>query len=229
MGLEMVLSKSARPESQQAILHASLLQRRAELRNGWQHLISVECLKRVGCASAKVSSFLSGEDSFRDWQTGLFSQWTDCDASLPACLLSIGVGENIGWRTSTALPAALSCADFKRLSVKDRLEALSVRYRCPFNIAVESESEIAEELLRQLMVADRAKLEAEAEFEVNDVLLKLNLTAVRARVNHDLRFLDAQNYYYELPQRSLVRFQRSPHLLAAWLCLYAQLLCAPDW
>jgi hypothetical protein len=61
------------------------------------------------------------------------------------------------------------------------------------------------------------------------VLLKLNLVGIRAMIIRDLRFLDALNYFYELPKRSLTRLQASPRLLALWLCIYAQLLCAPDW
>jgi hypothetical protein len=229
MDLETGPSKHARPDSRRAILHAGLRRRRAELREGWQGLITVECLKQLGPTAAKVASFLSGQDAFHDWQTAAALQWTDCDASLPECLISIGVGENIACRPSAAKPNALSGADFKKLSGRGRVQALRVRYRCPLNIGAESEPEIAEELLWQLMVADRAKLEAERGFEVDDVLLKLNLTAIYARMRRDLRFLDALSYFYELPQRSLARLRRNPHFLAAWLCLYAQLLCAPDW
>ena len=228
MGLETAASKSARPDSHQAILYAALFQRRAQLRNGWQRFITLECLKELGSTAAKVSSLLSGEDASRDWQTCAVVQWTECDASLAECLISIGVGEDIVCRPSTAAPSALTCADLKGFSSKDR-EVLCVRYRCPLNIGAESESEIAEELLRQLMVADRIKLEEQADFEVDEVLLKLNLIAVRAWVCRDLRFLDALNYFYELPQRSLARFQRNPQLLAAWLCIYARLLSATEW
>jgi hypothetical protein len=229
MGLETAASKSAQPDGRRAILRAGLLERRMELRNGWQRLIPLACLEQLGSAAAKVSSVLSGRDAFHDWQPAAALQWTECDRSLPDCLISIGVGETIPCRLSAVAAAGLSSAEFTRLSSRDRVDALRVRYRCPLNIGAESESEVAEELLRQLMVADRPKLEAEAEFEVDDVLLKLNLAAVRARANHDLRFLDALNYFYELPQRSLARLQRSPHLLAAWLCIYAQLLCSPEW
>jgi hypothetical protein len=229
MALETGSSKSAPPDSRRAILQAGLLRRRAELRTGWHGLVTAECLKHLGSTAAKVVSFLSGQDAFRDWQTEPGVQWVNCDASLQECLISIGVGENIACWGSTAGPTALSCADLKKLPVKHRVEALCVRYRCPLNIGAESESQIAEELLRQLMVADRLKLEAEVEFDVDDVLLKLNLTAVCARMKSDVRFLDALNYFYELPQRSLARLQRNPSLLASWLCIYAQLLCAPDW
>jgi hypothetical protein len=97
------------------------------------------------------------------------------------------------------------------------------------NIGAASEFEVAEELLRQLMVPDRAKLQAGEEFDVDMVLLKVNLVGIRAMVTRDLRFLDALNYFYELPQRSLTRIRANPRLHAFWLCIYAQLLCTPEW
>src|SRR5260370_1327526 len=90
--------------------------------------------------------------------------------------------------------------------------------------SLESMSSVAKELLRQLMVPDRAKLEAGDEFDVDMVLLKLNLVGIRAMITRDLRFLDALNYFYELPRRSLARMRTSPRFLASWLCVYAQLL-----
>jgi hypothetical protein len=78
-------------------------------------------------------------------------------------------------------------------------------------------------------VQDRSKLEAGAEFDVDMVLLKLNLVGIRAMISRDLRYLDALNYFYELPRRSLKRMRANPRLLVFWLCLYAQLLCTPDW
>jgi hypothetical protein len=227
MDLRMGASKSVPPDRRQAILHHGLLKRRAELRRNWRSLITPECLEQLGATSAKVSSFLSGPDAFQDWRTG--PQWTHCYATLAECLIAIGLGETIAYDASTEEPPVLSCVEFKRLSTQARVQALSVRYRCPRNIGVESESELAEELLRQLMVRDRTKLKAGSEFEAEDVLLKLNLVAVCAGVKRDLRLLDALNYYYELPHRSLARLRRNPQLLAAWLCIYAQLLCTSEW
>jgi len=97
------------------------------------------------------------------------------------------------------------------------------------NIGTASEFDVAEELLRQLMVPDRAKLEAGEEFDVDIVLLKLNLVGIRAMITRDLRSLDALNYFYELPHRSLARMRASPRSVALWLCIYAQLLSVPDW
>jgi hypothetical protein len=133
------------------------------------------------------------------------------------------------YQASDMSPSRLLPVDLNKLSSSERFKALSDRYRCPLNIGLPSESDVAEELLRQLMVQDRVKLEAGADFDVHLVLLKLNLVGIRALITRDLRFLDALNYFYELPHRSLVRLQTSPRLLASWLCVYAQLLCTPDW
>jgi hypothetical protein len=225
----MAASRFAQRDSSRTILRLGLLRRRAELRTGWQRLITVKSIEQLGSNAARVVSVLSGQDAFHDWQPAATMEWQDCDANLPECLISLGVGEGIVSRPSTTKPTVLSCSDFKGLRTKARLETLCARYRYPLNIGIERESEIAEELLRQLMVADRATLEAKAEFEVDDVLLKLSLTGIYARMKHDLRFLDALNYFYELPQRSVARLNHNPYFLAAWLCIYAQLLCAPDW
>jgi len=123
----------------------------------------------------------------------------------------------------------LSLLNFNKLSSKERIAVLCDRYRCPLNIGAASESGVAEELLRQLMVPDRAKLETGDEFDADFVLLKLNLVGIRAMITRDLRFLDALNYFYELPHRSLTPMRTSPRFLAFWLCIYAQLLSAPDW
>jgi hypothetical protein len=111
----------------------------------------------------------------------------------------------------------------------DRFQALCARYRCPWNIAAPSELEIAEELLRRLMVTDRAKIEAGGTFDADGLLLRLNLVGIRALAARDLRSFDALNYFYELPERSLVPMRSNPRLLAFWLCIYAQLLSEQDW
>jgi hypothetical protein len=142
-----VPSKSARPD-RRAILRASLLQRRAELRNGWRRLITVACLEHLESANTKVARLLSGQDTFHDWRMASASRWTECDASLPECLILIGVGEPIAHWASAAEPIPLSCSDFKKLSSRERVDALCARYRCPLNIGVTGESEMTEELLR---------------------------------------------------------------------------------
>lgn len=81
-----------------------------------------------------------------------------------------------------------------------RFQLLTMRYRHPLNIAAPSEDKVREHLLERLMVNDRASLEQDSFdlVDADDLLLKLNLIAISASVSHDLRYLDALNYYYEL-------------------------------
>ncbi|HKY45185.1 MAG TPA: hypothetical protein VJM50_18985 [Pyrinomonadaceae bacterium] len=81
-----------------------------------------------------------------------------------------------------------------------RFQLLTMRYRHPLNIAAPSEDKVREHLLERLMVSDRASLEQDSLHLVNadDLLLKLNFIAISASLSHDLRYLDALNYYYEL-------------------------------
>lgn len=229
MDLETALSRPVRLDRREEILRRALLRRRAELRKSWKHLISAECLESLGSLASEVKSFLSGQDSIRDWRFAASFTWTDCDASFLDCLRVIALAGNIEYRPLDTGPACLSPVDLNKLSSNERLEVLRARYRCPLNIGTASEFEVAEELVRQLMVSDRAKLEAGAKFDVDMMLLKLNLVGIRAMITRDLRFLDALNYFYELPLRSLIHMRANSDLLASWLCIYAQLLCTPDW
>ena len=81
-----------------------------------------------------------------------------------------------------------------------RFKLLTMRYRHPLNIAAPSENDVREHLLERLMVSDRARIEQNSLhlLDAGDLLLKLNLIAINASVSHDLRYLDALNYYYEL-------------------------------
>ena len=229
MDLETALSKPVQLHLCEGILRGALLRRRAELRKSWRRFISSECLESLGSLAKEIESFLSGQDACRDWQFAATGTWLNCDASFMDCLRAIALGRNIEHRPSDTPPPRLLPLDLSKLSSNERFEALCARYRCPLNIGIASEFDVAEELLRQLMVPDRAKLEAEAEFDVDMVLLKLNLVGIRAMIGRDLRYLDALNYFYELPRRSLTRMRANPLLFASWLCIYAQLLGAPDW
>ncbi len=229
MDLETALSAPVQLDRRQEVLHGALLRRRTELRKSWRHLLSPECLESLGSLAKDIESFLSWRDSIRDWRVAATFTWMNCDATFLDSLRVIALGGRVEYRPSDTTPGALSPVDLNRLSSNDRLNALYARYRCPLNIGTASEFDVAEELLRQLMVPDRAKLEAGAEFDVDLVLLKLNLVGIRAMIARDLRSLDALNYFYELPRRSLTRLRANPRFLAFWLCIYAQLLNAPDW
>jgi|GEM_PF-2941461 len=229
MDLETALSRPVQLDCCEGILRGALLTRRAELRKSWRHLVSTECLASLGALGKEVESFLSRQDTFRDWRFAVTFGWMNCGASFEDSLYAIALAHNVERRQSGTSPEPLCLAKFNKLSRDERIEVLYNRYRCPLNIGLASESDVAEELLRQLMVPDRAKLEAGTEFDAEMVLLKLNLVGVRAMVTRDLRYLDAVNYFYELPRRSLIRMRSNPRLLSFWLCIYAQLLCTPEW
>ena len=230
MDLETVLSRSVLPlDRREAILCAALLQRRAGIRKSWRDFISAECLESLGPLAPEVESFLSGPNSCCDLRPVAGFTWLDCDTAFLDCLNAIALAKGLEYRTLETRPDSWSAADLKKLAGRDRFQALCARYCCPLNIGLGSELELAEELLRQLMVTDRTKLEAEAEFDVDEVLLKLNLVGIRALITRDLRCCDCLNYFYELPRRSLFRMRANSRLLASWLCIYSQLLCVPDW
>jgi hypothetical protein len=229
MDLETALSRPVQLDRCEGILRGALLTRRAELRKAWRHLVSPERLAALGALANEVELFLSGQDTFRDWRFAGTLGWMNYEASFADSLCAIALAHNVERRPSETSPEALCLAKFNKLSRDERLEILYSRYRWPLNIGLASETDVAEELLRQLMVPDRAKLEAGTKFDAEMVLLKLNLVGVRAMVTRDLRCLDAVNYFYELPRRSLMCMRSNPHLLVFWLCIYAQLLGTPEW
>ncbi len=229
MDLETALSRPVPLDRCEEILREVLLGRRAELRKSWRHFISSEGLGALGSLAKEVESFLSGQNTLRDWRFAASFAWVNCDATFQDCLYAIALAGKVEYELSDTSPPPLLPRDLNKLSRTERMEVLCDRYRCPLNIGLPGESEVAEEILRQMMVQDRAKLEAGAEFDVDMVLLKLNLAGVRAMMTRDLRYLDALNYFYELPRRSLTRMCANPCFLASWLCIYAQLLCTPDW
>lgn len=229
MDLETALSVPVQLDRREETLRRALLHRRTELRKSWKHFFSMECLQSLGSLGPEVVSFLSGQNSIGDWRRATTFTWIDCDADFLDCLRAIALSGKVEYRPSNSPPPHLSPPDLTKLSSKERFKALCARYRCPLNIGAASEFDVAEELLRQLMVPDRAKLQAGEEFDVDLVLLKVNLVGIRAMATRDLRFLDALNYFYELPRRSLIRMRANPRLLAFWLCIYAQLLLTPEW
>jgi len=229
MDLETALSRRVPLDRCEGILRAALLERRAELRKSWRSFVSSECLQSLGSLAKEVEMFLSGPNTSRDWRFAASFTWMDCEVPFLDSLCAIALAGKVEYQLSDTSPPRLLPVDLNKLSSNERLKALCARYRCPLNIGLASEFDVAEELLRQSMVQDRSKLEAGAEFDVDMVLLKLNLVGIRAIISRDLRYLDALNYFYELPRRSLKRMCANPRLLASWLCLYAQLLCTPDW
>lgn len=221
--------KSARPNHRNALLCEALLLRRAELERRWKHLLPPDCRGSLGPLAPEVEAFLSSPDPVGNGRLPSNFIWLSCEADLCGCLRAIALGIEAGCRLADTCPARLSLSDLKKLSSKERFKVLADRYCCPLNIGARGESEVAEELLRQLMVVERAKLEKGTALDIARVLLELNLVGIRALITRDLRSFDALNYFYELPPSALLRFRVNPRLFAFWLCIYAQLLCKQDW
>lgn len=116
------------------------------------------------------------------------------------------------------------------VSRSDRLHhfmLLAQRYRRPMSITLNSEHEIAEYLLAQVMVRDRVRVERhDADAFDNDLLLKLNFLAIKAGATEDLRFLDALNYYFEIVPERIVPNTDEPWLLQSFYALYERALAA---
>ena len=107
-----------------------------------------------------------------------------------------------------------------------RFELLAERYVHPLNIAAPSEDAVREYLLERLMVNDRSRIEQSALhlLDADDLLLRLNLIAINASVSHDLRYLDALNYYYELLPATWYPESPQNWLRASFLTFYARAL-----
>ena len=182
MDLETALSRPVPLDRCEGLLREALLRRRAELQKSWKHFISAEYLASLGSLAPEVGSFLSGQDPIRDWRFVANFTWMNCEATFLYSLRAIALGGKVEYQPSNTSPSRLLTADLNKLSSSERLQALCDRYRCPLNIGLPSESDVAEELLRQLMVPDRAKLEAGEEIDADFVLLKLNLNTLHQKI-----------------------------------------------
>jgi hypothetical protein len=108
----------------------------------------------------------------------------------------------------------------------ERFRLLLTRYRHPLNIAANSEALICEHLLERLMVADRAQAERQsiAVLYEPDLLLKLNLIAIKSSLCDDLRYIDALNYIYELSPPDWLPKSEYAWLFGTFLIFYARAL-----
>ena len=154
-------------------------------------------------------------------------EWAAADSD---CLTSL---KNLALHGPKTMPAApyRSADEFvnqlkaKTAAREPILSLLAERYAWPLNFSFHSEDSVREYLLMRLMTADRARIENNSNaVNTDDLLLKLNLIAVHASTATDLRFLDALNYYYELPPATLHCESQHAWLLVSWLALYARAL-----
>lgn len=159
------------------------------------------------------------------------SSWSLWEGDCLEALVKLSLGESLA---ITEAPAAQPAEPFLqslrayRQKPEQHFRLLLERYSCPLNITLSSEDGVRERLLETLMVHDRARIEKgnRDEAAACDVLLKLNLLAIYAAVSDDLRYLDALNYYHEIPPEGWTRCEQSPWLYVSLLGLYRQALAA---
>lgn len=156
--------------------------------------------------------------------------WTASDIGCRRSLIAISLGHWPELRSGEQPPVApfMKLLTASRADPRRRTQLLAERYSSPLSFTLPVEDEVREHILTRLMTHDRARLEKEshAGVDVDDLLLKLNLVAVMAARTTDLRFLDALNYYYELPRVLWPSRARDDSLMASYHALYAQALAA---
>ncbi len=112
---------------------------------------------------------------------------------------------------------------------QDRDQAVSLlkkRFNFPWIISLDSEREVADWLLCQLMVTHRPKAEKKlfGRLNMEEMLLELNLTAIKAISSRDLRFLDSLNFYYEQLPLLEMGVKDEAWMYATFLGIYNQAL-----
>jgi hypothetical protein len=156
--------------------------------------------------------------------------WTTSDIGFRRSLIALSLGDRPEFRSGERPPVApfMELLAASRADPERRIQLLAERYSSPLSFTLPLEDEVREYVLMRLMTHDRAGLEKDSHANINgdDLLLKLNLVAVMAARTPDLRFLDALNYYYELPRRIWPPRACDDTLMASYHALYAQALAA---
>lgn len=157
-------------------------------------------------------------------------RWTTSSVGCRRSLLALALGEPLQLSDAERPPVEpfMKLLSDARADPVRRCKLLLERYSSPLTFTLREETEVREHVLARLMVQDRARVEKGAGglFDMEDLLLKLNLVAVVAARSPDLRFLDALNYYYELLPAWSQPPGQDDALLASYLALYAQALAA---
>jgi hypothetical protein len=156
--------------------------------------------------------------------------WTTSDMGFRRSLISLSLGHQPELQPCEQPPVApfMELLSAFRADPVRRVLLLADRYSSPLSFTLAEEMEVREYVLMRLMTHDRAALEKGKSAQVNgaDLLLKLNLVALMAARTTDLRFLDALNYYYELPRRMWPPRACDDTLMGSYHALYAQALAA---
>lgn len=157
-------------------------------------------------------------------------RWIDCEDDGLVLLRRLALGEHlsVGFKDTSPQESAAVFLEGLHKNKSEWFRLLSQRYRCPFNLRLDSEKDIAEFLLYQLMVPKRVKLDKGKLDSLNhdELLLMLNFVAVHAAGSQDLRFIDSLNYYYERLPVSWRPEGGHPWLLISFYALYARALAS---
>lgn len=133
-------------------------------------------------------------------------RWYGSAMGMESSLFAFAADQPVPLTGAAASPAAFP-AMIRKKEIQAASNLVDTRYACPVNFLHPTEGRVYEEVLRFLMVVDRAQLMGEIEERLRWLLL--NLVALRCRTIRDLRGLDVLNYYWEnlfrpLPQSALV-------------------------
>ena len=160
------------------------------------------------------------------WDVPISWASVECDCLTAVQLLALGDSLPSTPVESPSSVEFLRSLRAERVDSEQRFKLLTARYSYPLNFTARSEHAIREHVLERLMVQDRRRLEGRSlsAVEVDDLLLKLNLVAIFASGTTDLRFLDALNYYYEVPPSNWRPQARNQWLLVTYLAFYARAL-----
>lgn len=178
--------------------------------------------RMLSASPADIKNSTPDQRAPRGWTTSD----TDCLSSLRALCLDGQLQLHSGQQPPIDL--FLKALDDSRRHPERRFQILAERYACPLNFTLPAEDEAREHVLTRLMAQTRARIEKDSVRAVDsdDLLLKLNLTALHASLAGDLRFLDALNYYYELLPATWQPHAQHNWLLASYLAFYARALAA---
>ena len=154
--------------------------------------------------------------------------WLDCEFNGLDAFAALA-GEKVISATESPQPRTSDFLKALKAAARkpdERVRLLLARYRHPLNIAGDLEALVCEHLLERLMVADRAQAEQQsiAVLDEPDLLLKLNLIAIKSAFCEDLRYLDALNYIYELSPPDWLPKSGYARLYGTYLIFYARAL-----
>ncbi len=214
--------------ARQRFLSSALRSRFQEVCELWPSRLTSSCERELSEFTGRVATNLRGADlnSFESPQVSGFTtraSWLKAEGNLASCLRDLACCRTIQVAESAATRPPAN-PDLNKSAPEARFQLLLERYSCPCNLLLESERDIREELLRQIMVPNRADLEKHRleGRQHDDILLKLNLLALCSLLADDLRLLDALNYWYERIPGGWVSRGQHRWLLASWIGIYAR-------